>query len=122
MDGPFLTSPARPAGLRKTNPETDTKRATGRRQARRGGAEARRRDTNTKRIIPATIETTLAACAFVSPWNDLGLIRMISTRNLAMPVRTRYAENTIPSGACVLKQRAPSRQRIQKSKSAARNS
>src|ERR1700730_17707141 len=37
--------------------------------ARRGVAQPRR--TNAKRIIPATIETTLAACAFVRPWYRL---------------------------------------------------
>src|SRR6202795_2075253 len=47
---------------------------------------------------PAITETTLAACAFVNPRNDRGLMRMNSTRNRATPVRIRYAANTSPAG------------------------
>src|SRR6202790_700355 len=79
---------------------------------RPGAVEARR--TDIKRITPATIETTLAACALVSPKNVRGLMRIISIRYLAMPVSTRYAAKTIPFGAFVLKAHAPSLQRIQK--------
>ena len=44
---------------------------------------------------PAITETTLAACAFVNPRNDRGLMRMNSTKNLATPVRIRYAAKTL---------------------------
>ena len=45
---------------------------------------------------PATMEARLAACAFVKPKNERGLMRMNSTRNRAVPVSTKYAANTSP--------------------------
>src|ERR1700756_3658579 len=38
---------------------------------------------------PATIDARLAACAFVIPKKDRGLMRINSTRNRAMPVNTK---------------------------------
>jgi len=38
---------------------------------------------------PATIDARLAACAFVIPKKDRGLMRINSTRNRAMPVSTK---------------------------------
>src|SRR3984885_2742061 len=54
------------------------------------------RETATHSAAPAMIEARLAACAFVKPKNERGLMRMNSTRNLATPDRIKYAANTLP--------------------------
>ena len=46
-------------------------------------------DTFHHNATPAITDTTLAACAFVNPKNDRGLMRINSTKNLATPVSTR---------------------------------
>ena len=57
-------------------------------------ASASPRATFHHSAAPAITETALAACAFVKPKNDRGLMRINSTKNLAAPVSTKYAANT----------------------------
>ena len=52
--------------------------------------------THHSNTTPSITDATLAACALLIPKNDRGLIRIISTKKRAIPVKIKYPQKITP--------------------------